>query len=50
MNRRGSRTVYAGNLLGDIGEREVEDLFSKDLEKKDDGVPEVEDNGRIGIV
>ncbi|KAL1350988.1 hypothetical protein AAHE18_06G064900 [Arachis hypogaea] len=29
MSRRGSRTVYVGNLPGDIREREVEDLFSK---------------------
>ncbi|QHO23556.1 Protease Do-like 2 [Arachis hypogaea] len=29
MSRRGSRIVYVGNLPGDIREREVEDLFSK---------------------
>ncbi|QHN92838.1 Serine/arginine-rich-splicing factor [Arachis hypogaea] len=29
MSRHGSRIVYVGNLLGDIREREVEDLFSK---------------------
>ncbi|KAL2597866.1 hypothetical protein AAZV13_11G189500 [Glycine max] len=29
MSRRSSRTVYVGNLPGDIREREVEDLFLK---------------------
>ncbi|KAI5425006.1 Serine/arginine-rich-splicing factor sr34, variant 2 [Lathyrus oleraceus] len=29
MSRRSSRTVYVGNLPGDIREREVEDLFMK---------------------
>ena len=29
MSRRLSRTVYVGNLSGDIREREVEDLFLK---------------------
>ncbi|ESQ36651.1 hypothetical protein EUTSA_v10008507mg [Eutrema salsugineum] len=29
MSSRSSRTVYVGNLPGDIREREVEDLFSK---------------------
>jgi hypothetical protein len=29
MNRRWSRTIYVGNLPGDIREREVEDLFYK---------------------
>ncbi|XP_027353253.1 serine/arginine-rich-splicing factor SR34-like isoform X1 [Abrus precatorius] len=29
MSRRASRTVYVGNLPGDIREREVEDLFMK---------------------
>ncbi|KAI4301409.1 hypothetical protein L6164_034691 [Bauhinia variegata] len=29
MSRRASRTVYVGNLPGDIREREVEDLFIK---------------------
>lgn len=29
MSRRASRTVYVGNLPGDIREREVEDLFQK---------------------
>ncbi|QHO39222.1 Protease Do-like 2 [Arachis hypogaea] len=29
MSRRGSRIVYVGNLPGDIREKEVEDLFSK---------------------
>ena len=29
MSRRSSRTVYVGNLPGDIREREVEDLFVK---------------------
>jgi len=27
MSRRWSRTIYVGNLPGDIREREVEDLF-----------------------
>ncbi|WVZ04624.1 hypothetical protein V8G54_017970 [Vigna mungo] len=31
MSRRSSRTVYVGNLPGDIREREVEDLFLKSL-------------------
>ncbi|KAG4989573.1 hypothetical protein JHK82_031893 [Glycine max] len=31
MSRRSSRTVYVGNLPGDIREREVEDLFLKVL-------------------
>lgn len=29
MSSRSSRTVYVGNLPGDIREREVEDLFYK---------------------
>ena len=29
MSRRWSRTIYVGNLPGDIREREVEDLFYK---------------------
>lgn len=29
MSSRSSRTIYVGNLPGDIREREVEDLFSK---------------------
>jgi RNA recognition motif-containing protein len=29
MSRRNSRTIYVGNLPGDIREREVEDLFYK---------------------
>lgn len=29
MSRHSSRTVYVGNLPGDIREREVEDLFMK---------------------
>lgn len=29
MSRRSSRTLYVGNLPGDIREREVEDLFYK---------------------
>ncbi|KAG2588391.1 serine/arginine-rich splicing factor SR30-like isoform X1 [Panicum virgatum] len=29
MSRRNSRTIYVGNLPGDIREREVEDLFHK---------------------
>ncbi|RRT84120.1 hypothetical protein B296_00015618, partial [Ensete ventricosum] len=29
MSKRYSRTIYVGNLPGDIREREVEDLFYK---------------------
>jgi splicing factor, arginine/serine-rich 1 len=29
MSRRNSRSIYVGNLPGDIREREVEDLFYK---------------------
>ena len=29
MSRHWSRTIYVGNLPGDIREREVEDLFYK---------------------
>lgn len=29
MSSRASRTLYVGNLPGDIREREVEDLFYK---------------------
>lgn len=29
MSSRSSRTIYVGNLPGDIREREVEDLFYK---------------------
>jgi len=29
ISSRSSRTIYVGNLPGDIREREVEDLFSK---------------------
>ena len=29
MSRRWSRTIYVGNLPGDIREKEVEDLFYK---------------------
>jgi hypothetical protein len=29
MSRRSSRTIYVGNLPGDIRVREVEDLFYK---------------------
>ena len=29
MSSRANRTVYVGNLPGDIREREVEDLFHK---------------------
>uniref|UniRef100_A0A453I4B8 RRM domain-containing protein n=1 Tax=Aegilops tauschii subsp. strangulata TaxID=200361 RepID=A0A453I4B8_AEGTS len=32
MSRRWSRTIYVGNLPGDIREREVEDLFYKVLQ------------------
>jgi splicing factor, arginine/serine-rich 1 len=31
MSRRNSCSIYVGNLPGDIREREVEDLFYKDI-------------------
>ncbi|EEE54434.1 hypothetical protein OsJ_01505 [Oryza sativa Japonica Group] len=35
MSRRNSRTIYVGNLPGDIREREVEDLFYKFEDPRD---------------
>lgn len=31
MSSRASRTIYVGNLPGDVREREIEDLFYKVL-------------------
>lgn len=32
MSSRASRTIYVGNLPGDVREREIEDLFYKVLD------------------